>query len=172
MKKLIFCVVMVLMTVITFNVYAQPENLAPFQTASSEKPVIKNKAPQRFMFLELDSVDLRDMRIDSLRKLIYKTLDSLSETKNVFVSNNETFYKIYGGEFRVRELTKGHAEFLGNCGFDIFWFSLRDVLFDRLGRKFRIKFGTVFYGDKDVDISVVEPRFLEFLKRIRTPLSN
>jgi|GEM_PF-5894758 len=163
---------MVLMTVITFNVYAQPANQAPPQSTNSKEPVIKNKAPRRFMFLELDSVDLRDMRIDSLRKLIYKTLDSLSETKNVFISNKETFYRIYGGEFRVRELTRGQTEFLGNCGFDIFWFSLRDVLFDRLGKKFRLKFGTVFYGDKGVEISVVEPRLIQFLKCIRTPIEG
>ena len=169
MKKLIFFVVMVLMTVITVNVYAQPVNQVPSQSASSEEPVVKKKTPRRFMFLELDSNDLRDMRIDSLRTLIIRTLDSIYETKNYYFIDRVKFFRTYGGEFKTREIYQGNTEFSGSCGCDYYIFDLRNVSWDRIGKKFKLKFGTVFYGD---NINIVEPRFIQFLKNIRTPIEG
>lgn len=158
---------MVLMTVTT-NVQAQPQpQQAPLQSTNIEEPAVKKKAPRRFMFLELDSNDLRDMRIDSLRTLIIRTLDSISETKSYYFIGKVKFFRTYGGEFKTREIYQGNTEFSGSCGCDYYIFDLRSVSWDRIGKKFKLKFGTVFYGD---DKNIVEPRFIQFLKNIRTPI--
>ena len=166
---------MVMMTITAINVSAQPEPSSVSATDSlsiPDEPVIIKKSPRRYMFLELDSNELRGLRIDSLRIVIIRTLDSISKTKNFRLVNKTKFFLTNGGEFSLKEFKKGAFEFSGTCGCDIYRITLRDVYWDRLGKKFRFKFGTVFYGDPGVELNIVEPRYIEFLKRLRTPINK
>lgn len=150
------------MTITTINIHAQPKN----------KEIEFGSRPRGYVPFKLDSLDLRDVRIDYLRKLILRSLDSISETNNYYFLNTIKYFRILGGEFKVKKLYPGNFEYSGTCGLDNYRFNLREVYWDRNGKKFQLKFNTIFYGDKEVEISIVEERFIEFLKIIRTEIKK